>query len=149
MNESLQNTVINKTKLRKDVIDILTKTLSLVDTGIYTEKEMQKFLVHFPMPLEYMSESFGVDLTKVNEEIDEPKKEKQGKTQRPSMSLRRRFNILRRDGFACKYCGARAEDGIKLQIDHIKPYSKHKDDNDDNLVTACFDCNIGKGVSEL
>ena len=32
-----------------------------------------------------------------------------------------RFAIMRRDGFACKYCGAKASEGVKLHVDHIQP----------------------------
>ncbi len=59
-----------------------------------------------------------------------------------------RFAIMRRDGFTCKYCGAKAGDGAKLHVDHIQPRSKGGTDHHLNLVTACARCNISKGATE-
>ncbi len=54
-----------------------------------------------------------------------------------------RFEILSRDNFTCRYCGASAPD-VKLQVDHVIPVSKGGILDLSNLVTACFECNIGK-----
>jgi hypothetical protein len=54
-----------------------------------------------------------------------------------------RFEVFKRDGFACQYCGAKSPDVI-LHIDHINPVSKGGDNEIINLVTACCDCNLGK-----
>jgi HNH endonuclease len=61
------------------------------------------------------------------------------------MTPSERFRILTRDGFRCRYCGARAPDA-ELQVDHIHPRSRGGRDNDDNLVTACRRCNVGKSA---
>lgn len=58
--------------------------------------------------------------------------------------LKLRFFILTRDNFLCQYCGRGINDGVKLMIDHIKPYSKGGLTEEDNLITSCFECNIGK-----
>lgn len=56
-----------------------------------------------------------------------------------------RFRILKRDNFTCKYCGKNPiEDDVKLQVDHIDPKSKGGLFNDDNLITSCIFCNVGK-----
>ena len=56
-----------------------------------------------------------------------------------------RFQILKRDNFTCQYCGRNPkEDNVKLEIDHVHPKSKGRNDNKENLVTSCHDCNIGK-----
>lgn len=55
-----------------------------------------------------------------------------------------RFEILRRDGHTCRYCGAKAPDA-RLAVDHVIPVSLGGSDAADNLVTACSDCNSGKG----
>lgn len=60
-----------------------------------------------------------------------------------------RFSILQRDGFQCRYCGATQDDGAKLNVDHRVPVSKGGDDRPENLVTACWECNIGKGTRRL
>jgi 5-methylcytosine-specific restriction endonuclease McrA len=60
--------------------------------------------------------------------------------------LKQRFRILERDGFKCVYCGRKPnkDNDVTLQIDHILPRVKNGEQLDDNLVTACWDCNIGK-----
>lgn len=55
-----------------------------------------------------------------------------------------RFEVLRRDGFACTYCGRRPPD-IELHIDHVTPSALGGQDIPENLRTACVDCNAGKG----
>lgn len=54
-----------------------------------------------------------------------------------------RFEIFKRDGFACTYCGRGAPDVI-LVIDHSVPFAAGGDSAADNLATSCRDCNSGK-----
>lgn len=58
-------------------------------------------------------------------------------------SKRLRFEILKRDGFRCRYCGASAASTI-LHVDHVVPEASGGEDLPENLVTACADCNGGK-----
>jgi CRISPR/Cas system Type II protein with McrA/HNH and RuvC-like nuclease domain len=67
---------------------------------------------------------------------------------RESLSKKLRFEIFKRDDFTCQYCGRTAEDVI-LEIDHITPVAKGGTNDEMNLVTACFDCNRGKGDRKL
>lgn len=62
-------------------------------------------------------------------------------------SPRLRFRVLQRDKFTCIKCGRSPtnEDGVKLHVDHIKPYSKGGETVIENLQTLCEKCNIGKG----
>ncbi|UXA06561.1 HNH endonuclease (plasmid) [Mycobacterium sp. SMC-2] len=60
-----------------------------------------------------------------------------------AVSKRLRFEILRRDNHACRYCGATAPD-VKLTVDHVIPEALGGSDESTNLVTACSDCNSGK-----
>lgn len=60
-----------------------------------------------------------------------------------AVSRRIRFEVLRRDGHACRYCGAAAPD-VKLTVDHVIPVALGGGDEPNNLVTACHDCNAGK-----
>lgn len=65
--------------------------------------------------------------------------------ERGSISPRRRFSILQRDGFRCQLCGRTAEhDLVALEVDHMQPVSKGGLDDDENLWTLCRDCNQGK-----
>ncbi len=56
---------------------------------------------------------------------------------------RTRFNVFKRDGFVCTYCGATAPKA-KLVVDHVIPKSKGGSDDESNLTTACEPCNLGK-----
>lgn len=56
---------------------------------------------------------------------------------------RRRFRILARDRFQCQYCGAYGG-AVRLVVDHVIPCSKGGSNEDNNLVTACEECNYGK-----
>ena len=59
-----------------------------------------------------------------------------------------RFSVLLRDDFTCRYCGASGSE-TKLHIDHrISRYDGGTDDPD-NLLTACIDCNLGKGKKSV
>ena len=54
-----------------------------------------------------------------------------------------------RDGARCKLCGAAPIDGIRLHVDHVKPWSKGGETVLENLQILCNVCNIGKGDVEL
>lgn len=64
-------------------------------------------------------------------------------SKRQALSNTLRFEIFKRDGFSCQYCG-RTPPAVTLEIDHIHPVSKGGDNLHENLITACFDCNRGK-----
>lgn len=59
-----------------------------------------------------------------------------------------RFEVFKRDSFKCQYCGKSAPE-IVLHVDHIKPVAEGGDNDILNLVTACSDCNLGKGARRL
>lgn len=63
-----------------------------------------------------------------------------------SVSKRLRYEVLRRDNHACRYCGAAAPD-VALTVDHVTPTALGGTDTPDNLVAACIDCNAGKSAS--
>jgi hypothetical protein len=63
-----------------------------------------------------------------------------------AVSKRLRYEILRRDNHACRYCGAHAPD-VELAVDHVVPIALGGTDEPTNLVTACRPCNAGKSAS--
>jgi len=67
---------------------------------------------------------------------------------RKSLSKKTRFEIFKRDGFTCQYCG-KTPPQVILEVDHINPVINGGENDVTNLVTACFDCNRGKGAKEL
>lgn len=60
-----------------------------------------------------------------------------------AVSKRIRFEVFKRDGFACQYCG-RTPPAVMLECDHVVASANGGSDDDSNLVTSCFDCNRGK-----
>ena len=66
------------------------------------------------------------------------------KTSRSPLSPKLRFDVFRRDKYACQYCGARSPD-VELEVDHVLPVSHGGTNDMSNLKTSCFDCNKGKG----
>ncbi len=67
---------------------------------------------------------------------------------RKPISQKVRFGIFKRDLFVCQYCG-KTPPAVVLEVDHIVPVSKGGANDTDNLLTACFDCNRGKGAEVL
>ena len=61
----------------------------------------------------------------------------------------KRLAIYLRDGLACAYCGAKAEDGKPLSLDHLLPCSKGGGNHEGNLVTCCLKCNSRRGNMDL
>lgn len=69
-------------------------------------------------------------------------------TKRVSLSKRTRFEIFKRDGFRCAYCGADPTQRA-LHVDHVIPLAEGGTDDDANLITSCADCNLGKSAVPL
>ena len=67
---------------------------------------------------------------------------------RRQLSKAVRFDVLKRDSFACTYCGARPPHAV-LHVDHIKPVADGGGNHMSNLVAACADCNLGKSDRRL
>lgn len=68
------------------------------------------------------------------------------KNERMKITSSLRYDVLKRDGFRCCKCGRSAQNGIELEVDHIKPISKGGTSDISNLQTLCRDCNRGKGA---
>ncbi|GAA3802399.1 HNH endonuclease signature motif containing protein [Nocardioides panacisoli] len=64
--------------------------------------------------------------------------------ERNRMTDRLRADVLRRDGYRCRMCGASSEDGIRLHVDHIVAVSNGGTTVTENLQTLCQACNLGK-----
>ena len=67
---------------------------------------------------------------------------------RVSTGKRLRFEVFKRDGFACQYCGAQPPD-VVLVLDHVQPVAKGGNNSELNLITACETCNQGKAAKVL
>ncbi len=60
---------------------------------------------------------------------------------RKTLSIRKRFFVLKRDRYRCRMCG---RSGVELEVDHKIPIAQGGSDALDNLQALCFDCNRGK-----
>ncbi len=68
------------------------------------------------------------------------------KRQSRAVNYRMRYKVLKRDRFMCRSCGSSPADDkrVKLEIDHIIPWSKGGETVISNLQTLCRKCNLGK-----
>jgi hypothetical protein len=67
---------------------------------------------------------------------------------RKAISNKLRFDVFKRDGFICQYCGNHPPKAI-LHIDHITPVKLGGDNDINNLITSCNICNSGKAATPL
>lgn len=68
--------------------------------------------------------------------------------ERKPLSKKLRFDVFKRDQFTCQYCG-QTPPVVVLEVDHITPVVEGGSNDILNLLTACFDCNRGKGKEGL
>jgi hypothetical protein len=67
---------------------------------------------------------------------------------RKAISKSVRFEIFKRDGFVCQYCGDHPPKAV-LHVDHIVAVKNGGRNDMDNLVTSCLSCNLGKSARPL
>ena len=67
------------------------------------------------------------------------------------INWRLRFIVMRRDNFKCKVCGRTpaSDPSVRLDVDHIKAFSKGGPTVLENLQTLCTKCNVGKSDLEF
>ena len=68
---------------------------------------------------------------------------------REPVSKAMRFEVFRRDGHACRICGATASGGAKLHVDHVVPVADGGRSVMSNLQTLCQPCNSGKAARRM
>jgi HNH endonuclease len=64
---------------------------------------------------------------------------------RSQLTRSKRFEILKRDSYACHYCH---RTNVPLEVDHVVPLYKGGTNADSNLVASCHDCNHSKGIQD-
>jgi hypothetical protein len=69
-------------------------------------------------------------------------------SKRKTISKKLRFEVFKRDSFACQYCGA-TPPKVVLELDHVTPIASGGTDEETNLITSCFDCNRGKSDRDI
>jgi hypothetical protein len=67
-------------------------------------------------------------------------------TQRTTIPLKTRWEVLKRDNYRCVKCGASPSNDhtVELEVDHIDPVAKGGGNEIHNLQTLCKKCNQGK-----
>ena len=78
-----------------------------------------------------------------------PLLEQDGLYARDPIPAQLRFRVLQRDGFRCQYCGRSARDGATLHLDHVVPVAAGGETSEDNMISACDTCNLGKSTREV
>jgi len=69
-------------------------------------------------------------------------------SERITLGPKTRFEVFKRDSFTCQYCGQKAPD-VLLHVDHIIAVANGGSNEISNLITACSNCNLGKGARAL
>jgi HNH endonuclease len=70
------------------------------------------------------------------------------KTKKRTLPPKVRFAVFARDNSRCVYCG-RTSDESKLHVDHKVSVNDGGTNLMENLVTACEECNLGKGAMSI
>ena len=133
---NIENKLVNKEKLHPQL------SFTTIISATYTSPKGRNYY--------HKHDDYGFDQTvkcyeRVKELIEEKKTHKyQVQVERAKMSNSLRYDVLKRDGFRCQICGATAQEGAKLHVDHIVPVSKGGKTELSNLRTLCDRCNMGK-----
>lgn len=67
---------------------------------------------------------------------------------RQALSPKVRWQVLARDSFTCQYCGKRPPE-VPLEVDHKIALANGGTDDFENLISACAECNRGKGAQSI
>jgi len=68
--------------------------------------------------------------------------------ERALLTPKLRYEVLKRDNFQCRACGASPETGAHLHIDHVTAIANGGRTVFNNLQALCSPCNYGKGASK-
>lgn len=69
---------------------------------------------------------------------------------RKNISKKLRFEVFEHNNFTCQYCGkSPLKHNCVLQVDHIISVKNGGTNDRENLITSCFDCNIGKKAKSV
>lgn len=103
---------------------------------------MQCFSIRIPAYLDMVE---SIDIRGFHDVAFKTRRETR-KRARTEMTLRLRFDVMKRDFFRCVLCGSTA-DISPIEVDHIVPVSKGGVSDISNLRTLCERCNRGKADS--
>lgn len=132
-------------KEEKIINAIIYKPVIQIKVVIIIEYNSSKEKKHCSKRKEYSLKDVQTFISQIEQSQNQVQKKKSDmEYQRSLMTPTLRYQILKRDGFRCTICGRRAQDGVTLHVDHIKPVSKGGLTTPSNLRTLCNECNLGK-----
>ncbi len=118
------------------------------DCGIsISPRYIQLTLKRLGAPIRSASHRYILAIKKGRKTYDEFRKPIKSSALRSGISLKRRYEVLKRDNSRCVMCGATAQEEF-LVVDHIKPVVNGGTNNLENLRVLCRACNHGKMISE-
>ena len=126
-----------KELFKNEIIKINLKPELIIAKSYVSPQGRSNYNLHISYTFEEISDLY-------RDVLNLEKKKETAQYQRSLMTPKLRFDVMRRDGFRCKYCGRTEADGVKLHVDHIKPVSKGGKTELSNLQTLCDECNLGK-----
>lgn len=139
------------------VIDLYNaKLLSSIEIADYilkatmihiSPRTVQRYIKLHGLPRS-RSESYILAIKKGRKSYDHLRKPITSSELRKGISLKKRYQVFRRDKFKCLICGKSASDGEILVVDHIISVVKGGDNSLGNLRVLCRSCNHGKMLVE-
>lgn len=113
--------------------------------SVFNAKSYERKFGSWRKALEEFVEFVNSEAPSGSESTPDSQTQRVSKTSR-TISLKLRFQVMRRDNFKCKICGKSpaTQPAITLEVDHIIPWSEGGDTVERNLQTLCSTCNQGK-----
>lgn len=116
-----------------------------------SNKSVRKDEFWFIKNLPGVTWEYGIETSIKQDWFHYPPKQKTAaepaKPQKPKpCTPKQRLEVLVRDSYRCRMCGAAAADGATLEVDHIIPRAEGGESVLWNLQTLCDECNRGKGA---
>jgi hypothetical protein len=127
----------------------LINDITLVSKKINKSPTAREYIANGNTSLETIQRYFGSwnkALEASGLSIRQPNNKGTENGQRVKLTLAIRWYVLNRDKFMCQYCGRTPKDGATLQVDHIISIANGGTNDFNNLISSCWECNVGKGT---
>jgi len=138
------------TDKQRITLDKHAGVVQLYKSGNYTTEQIASNYSISTKQVQRIAKTYGVIRTQAlaNQMMAKHKHYKtipiEMRVKRKQLTNRVRYDLLMIQPY-CTLCGMRAEDGVRLEIDHIDNDPCHN--TNDNLQVLCAPCNVGKSHS--